>query len=182
MPSVFLSPSTQQANPYVDGGNEEYYMNLIADEMVPYLLASGIKVVRNDPNEPLSAAIAQSNLGDFDIHFSIHSNASPESRAGMTRGADVYYYDGSKKGFELASIVADNYKAIYPDPNLVKTVPNTSFAELRSTKAPAILIETAYHDNVEDAQWIRENIENIARNLSLSITEYFGIPFVEPTM
>ena len=33
MPSVFLSPSLQEYNPYVNGGNEEYYMNLIADEM-----------------------------------------------------------------------------------------------------------------------------------------------------
>ena len=31
MPKVFLSPSTQEWNPYVDGGNEEQYMNLIAD-------------------------------------------------------------------------------------------------------------------------------------------------------
>ena len=25
MPSVYLSPSLQEYNPYVDGGNEEYY-------------------------------------------------------------------------------------------------------------------------------------------------------------
>ena len=29
MPSVYLSPSLQEYNPYIDGGNEEYYMNLI---------------------------------------------------------------------------------------------------------------------------------------------------------
>ena len=42
MPKVFLSPSTQEWNPYVDGGNEEQYMNLIADRMEPYLRAAGI--------------------------------------------------------------------------------------------------------------------------------------------
>ena len=42
MPSVYLSPSLQEYNPYIDGGNEEYYMNLIADAMEPYLRASGI--------------------------------------------------------------------------------------------------------------------------------------------
>lgn len=30
MPKVYLSPSLQEYNPYVDGGNEEYYMNLVA--------------------------------------------------------------------------------------------------------------------------------------------------------
>ena len=36
MPRIYLSPSTQEFNPYVSGdGNEEQYMNLIADAMEP---------------------------------------------------------------------------------------------------------------------------------------------------
>ena len=31
MAFLYLSPSTQEYNPYVNGGNEEYYMNLLAD-------------------------------------------------------------------------------------------------------------------------------------------------------
>ena len=42
MPNVFLSPSTQEWNPYVNGGSEEFYMNQIADRMEPYLRSSGI--------------------------------------------------------------------------------------------------------------------------------------------
>ena len=51
MPKVFLSPSTQEWNPYAgsENGNEELYMNLIADRMEPYLRSSGITYVRNDP-------------------------------------------------------------------------------------------------------------------------------------
>ena len=65
MPSLFLSPSVQQFNPYVNGlGSEEYYMNLIADAMEPYLYASGISFTRNDPDAPLSQAIALSNAGN----------------------------------------------------------------------------------------------------------------------
>ena len=30
MPAVFVSPSLQEYNPYVDGGNEEYYMNPVS--------------------------------------------------------------------------------------------------------------------------------------------------------
>ena len=50
MPSIYLSPSTQEFNPYVIGGNEEYYMNLIADAMEPYLYATGISFTRNTPD------------------------------------------------------------------------------------------------------------------------------------
>ena len=44
MPIVYLSPSTQDWNPYVTGsGSEEYWMNKIADAMEPYLHSSGIR-------------------------------------------------------------------------------------------------------------------------------------------
>lgn len=180
MPTIYLSPSLQEYNPYVDGGNEEYYMNLIADEMIPFLRSSGIQYVRNEPSQRLSQAIAQSNQGNYDLHLAIHSNAAPQSLAGKIQGTDVYYYATSTQGKRAADIIAQNFKEIYPNPSLVKAVPTTTLAELKQTKAPAVLIEVAYHDNVQDAQWIRDNIENIARNLVMSLTEYFGIPFVEP--
>lgn len=180
MPSVFLSPSLQEWNPYVDGGNEEYYMNLIADAMEPYLRASGITFGRNDPSQTLRQAIDQSNRGDYDLHFAIHSNAAGENLAGQLQGADFYYFPTSTKGQRAAEIFATNYEDLYPNPSLVKTVPTTSLAEVRQTKAPSVLAEVAYHDNRNDAAWIRENIDQIARNLSKSIAEYLGVPFVEP--
>lgn len=181
MPTIYLSPSLQEFNPYVDGGNEEYYMNLIADAMEPYLNSSGIQFTRNEPSQTLSQAIAQSNAGNYDLHLALHSNAAPPALAGQIRGTDVYYYTGSQKGQRAADIIANNFKAIYPNPGKVKTVPTTTLAELKRTKAPSVLIEVAYHDNSADAQWIRDNIDNIARNLVQSLTEYFGIPFVPPT-
>ena len=50
MPIIYLSPSTQEWNQYVTGGTEEYYMNLIADAMVPYLRSNGIQFTRNTPD------------------------------------------------------------------------------------------------------------------------------------
>ena len=44
MASIFLSPSVQEYNKYLTGGDEEQYMNLIADAMMPYLEASGTDV------------------------------------------------------------------------------------------------------------------------------------------
>ena len=43
MPIIYLSPSTQDWNQYVNGGTEEEWMNLLADKMVPMLDASGIR-------------------------------------------------------------------------------------------------------------------------------------------
>ena len=179
MPSVFLSPSLQEWNPYINGGNEEYYMNLIADAMEPYLRASGIAYGRNKPSMTLSQAIAESNAGNYDLHLAIHSNAAGAENAGRIRGTDVYYYPTSSKGKRAAEIIAENYRDIYPLPDRVKTASSASLAELKRTKAPAVLIETAYHDNLADAEWIQENIGVIGRNLAQSTAQILGVPFVD---
>lgn len=181
MPYLFLSPSTQEFNPYITTGNEEYWMNMIADRMEPYLLASGIGFTRNDPDLNAAAAIRQSNAGDYDFHLALHSNAAPESSSGTFRGIDIYYYPTSTEGLRMANILVDVLKPIYPLPDLVRALPTRAIGEVRRTEAPSVLAELGYHDNPEDAMWIENNLDAIAGALSLGITEYFGVPFLEPT-
>ena len=182
MPRVYLSPSLQEFNPFVNGGTEEEYMNLIADAMEPYLTASGIEFVRNSPEMTLGEAIAQSNNSNIDFHLAIHSNASPERIAGQRQGSVIYYYGHSEAGEEMADIIEDEFEEIYPDEDKVQTMPTTTLRELRRTNAPSVLVEVAYHDNVEDANWIKNNIQPIARALSRSLADYFGVPFVDPAV
>ncbi|MDE5853396.1 MAG: SH3 domain-containing protein [Oscillospiraceae bacterium] len=180
MPKIYLSPSTQEANPYINGGTEEEIMNQLADAMIPYLNANGISYIRNTPQMTAASSIRQSNEGDYDLHLALHSNAAPESNSGQVRGSDIYYYPSSVKGKQEANLLADAFKTIYPDPNKVRALPTTSLGEVSKTKAPGILIETAYHDNPEDAQWIKDNIDNMARVIVESLTKYFGMPFITP--
>ena len=177
MPNIYLSPSTQEFNPYSGGGNEEQYMNLIADAMEPYLAASGISFTRNTPDMTAASSITASNSGNYDLHLALHSNASA---TGTARGIEAYYSPSSARGKRLAEIIARNLQLIYPLPNSSRIVPTTSLGEVTRTRAPAVLVEIGYHDNPEDAQWIRENVNSIAENLVLSLTEYFGIPFNYP--
>ena len=51
---------------------------------------------------------------------------------------------------------------------------------MRQPHCPAVLLEIGYHDNFADARWIEGNREAIARQLGLSLTEFFGLPFIEP--
>ncbi len=180
MPKIYLSPSVQEFNHYIDGGNEEYYMYLIADAMEPYLRANNIDFDRNQPEMTLAQVINDSNAQNYDLHLAIHSNASPESSAGKNTGAEIYYYPSSVKGKQFAETIANNYKSVYREPGNVRIIPSGSLAELRRTKAPAVLIEVGYHDNRQEAQWIRDNIDNIARSLAKSVTEYFNQEFKEP--
>lgn len=175
MPTIYLSPSTQQFNQFVNGGTEEQYMNLIADAMIPYLQSVGIQFTRNTPEMTAGSSLRQSNAGNYDFHLAIHSNASGEGQAGQNRGVVVFYYPGSSNGKRAAEIMAQNFRNIYPNPELVKTLPTTSLGEVSRTKAPSSLIEVAYHDNVEDANWIKNNIDLIAQALVQSLAEYFNI-------
>lgn len=179
MPTIYLSPSTQEFNPYAGGGNEEYYMNLIADAMEPYLASSGIQFVRNTPEMNAASSIAASNSGVYDLHLALHSNATASGN-GTRRGVEVYYYPSSASGKRFADILVENFKRIYPLPDNVKTVPTTSLGEVARVRAPGVLIEIGYHDNIDDANWVRNNIDLIARTLVESLTEYFGIPFNLP--
>lgn len=180
MPFLFLSPSTQEYNPYVTTGNEEYWMNRLADAMTPYLETSGINVSRNDPAGTVGNSIRMSNAGNYDFHLALHSNASPPATSGQQTGIDLYYYPSSAPALRMANILADNLRPIYPQPEKVRTLATTSLVEVRATRAPVVLAELGYHDNPQDAQWIENNLQTIARALATGVCEYFGLPLLSP--
>ncbi len=177
MPIIYLSPSTQEYNEYVNGGTEEEWMNRLADAMEPLLTASGIRWSRNTPDMTAASSIRASNAGDYDLHLALHSNASGAGQAGQNRGILAFYFPGSAQGQRAANYLVDGLRSVYPDPLLVRTEPTTTLGEVRLVRAPAVLLELGFHDNEEDAAWIVGHITQMAESLVLSLTEYFGIPF-----
>lgn len=181
MPKIFLSPSTQEWNQYATEGNEELYMNKLADRMEPYLRSSGISYVRNDPERNVVGAIKDSNAAYYDVHLALHTNAAPERLAGKLRGIDIYFSPNSEESERLATIIANNLKSIYPLPDKSRAVPTESLGEVTQTRATAVLCELGYHDNYADEAWLKNNLELIAQNIVGSLCDFFGIPFVYPT-
>ena len=181
MPKIYLSPSTQDWNMYVTGsGSEEYNMNLLADALVPYLLSNGIQYQRNRPEMTAGSSIREANQGEYDLYLALHSNAAAPENSGSVRGVLVFYYPTSAEGKRAADLFAANLKRVYPLPDLVRTVSTTALGEVRQPKYPANLLELGYHDNYADAAWVENNMDAIARELARSLTEYFGLPFIEP--
>lgn len=180
MPNIYLSPSTQENNLYVNGGTEEEWMNRLADALEPYLTASGIRFSRNTPQMTAGSSVRASNAGQYDLHLALHSNAAPEGLYGQRRGILVFYYPGSSQGQRVATLVAENLREIYPRPNDVRVEPSTTIGEVRLPRAPSVFIELGYHDNLDDAVWIKSNIDSSARAIALALTEFFGLPFLTP--
>ena len=180
MPIIYLSPSTQENNLYVNSGTEEGWMNRLADALEPYLTAAGIRYVRNTPDMTALSSIQASNAGSYDLHLALHSNAAPADRPGQIRGILVFHFPGSQEGTRAAQLIANGLKTIYPLPNQVRTEATTAIGGVRRGRAPSVFLELGYHDNPDDAAWVQNNLDPIARNLALSLTEYFGLPFLEP--
>ena len=178
MPKVFLSPSTQEWNPYIDGGNEEQYMNLIADRMEPYLRSSGITYVRNDPDrmlpEPLQ--IPTPAISTYTLPFTATPHRNPWQACCGALMCTIPPYD---KYSETRGHHCQQLYEHLPLPDKCSAKPTTTLGEVTQTKAPAVLCEIGYHDNREDADWIRNNLTAIAVSLTQSLCDYFGIPLIE---
>ena len=181
MPTIYLSPSTQEWNRYVTGsGSEEYNMNLLADALVPYLNANSIQYKRNRPEMTAGSSIREANQGTYDLYLALHSNGAPEGHYGEERGIIAFYYPGSRQGQRAAELIAQELRKIYPLPNKVTTRSTTTLGEVAQSNAPAVLVEIGYHDNYSDALWLEGHWDAIAQQLARALTEFFGLPFIYP--
>ena len=171
---IFLSPSAQEYNiGYGDYGSEEYRMNRIADIVEKMLREQGYTVYRNNPNEKLSDAVRRSNEVNPDIHVALHSNASGEGFS--AQGPEIFANRPNTPGDRLANLIYNEIAQIYPDPTKGRGVLHTSsLYEIIRTNAPAVLLEVAFHDNPEDAQWIIDNESQIAQAVVNGINSYFS--------
>ena len=171
---IFLSPSAQEYNiGYGDYGSEEYRMNRITDIVEKMLRDQGYTVYRNNPNEKLSDAVRRSNEVNPDIHVALHSNASGEGFS--AQGPEIFANRPNTPGDRLANLIYNEIMQIYPDPTKGRGVLHTSsLYEIIRTNAPAVLLEVAFHDNPEDAQWIINNEDQIAQAIVSGINSYFS--------
>lgn len=172
--SVYLSPSAQEQNlGYGTYGTEETRMNQIADVTQKVLLDHGVVVYRNIPEWSLAQIVIDSNRVKPDLHFAIHSNA------GGGRGAEVFAYSPGGNGEKAAKAIYSEIEPLTPTSDRgVKF--NPSLYELKNTDAPAALVEIAFHDNADDANWIIYNIEAIGIALAKGVLNYLGIPYQTP--
>ena len=171
---IYLSPSAQEYNiGYGDFGSEEYRMNSIADIVEKLLKEQGYTVYRNNPNERLSQIVRESNEINPDIHVALHSNASGEGFS--AQGPEIFANRPNTPGDRLANQIYNEIMQVYPDPTKGRGVLYTSsLYEIIRTNAPAVLLEVAFHDNPEDAQWIIDNESQIAQAIVSGINSYFS--------
>ena len=136
-----------------------------------YLRAAGceVKLLQSDS---LSEICDVSNAWDADLFVSIHCNSAGSEFA---RGFETFSYPYSVGGKDIAGCIqrqiASRFSKIDPDfPN--RGLKTANFKVLRSTDAPACLVEMAFISNEEDAALLKHQADDFARAIACGVTDY----------
>lgn len=142
--------------------NKEKDVNLdISALLKSKLEANGAKVImtrENDSDVGLNERVKIANANDAQIFVSIHNNALPDSAAHLkSTGSETYYFYPQSR--ELAKSVVDSLSKETGFKN--NGAKAQSFAVVRNTNCPAILVEVGYIINPEDnAKLVDKDFQN----------------------
>ena len=125
----------------------------------------------------LHARTDLANEVDADLFISVHINSAGNTTA---RGTEVYYSSNNNKknsgglsASKLAQMAYDNVvKAVGSSKRGVKTA---NFYVIRYTNMPAILIETAFISNKQDAEILKSDkkIDQIGKSIYDTVVSAF---------
>jgi hypothetical protein len=163
---VFLSPSSQPWNACKMGDTEEQHMRALAfkikelfdkDNRFKCIVCEEFFSMTED--ERLTKAVQLSNnfynlMGGNTWHVALHTDAYNSQASGFS-----CFYFGSGSGKKLAEKIKTNMTTISKW-GCRSIREYSELKELRKTLASAVLIENDFHDEINQATWIHENIEN----------------------
>ena len=170
----------------VANGFYEKNLNLvIATACNAELVRHGIETKMSrttDENDTLTEEIKECNAFAPDLCIDIHNNA------GGGDGVEAFYYSGGGTSKALAQNVIDAVVAIGQNSRGIKTKLTSSGADyygfIRETYAPAVIVECAFVDNMNDLQIIDTEAEQKAMGVAIAkgILKTLGIAYNAPVV
>lgn len=134
----------------------------------------GVTVVcsrTTDEDDPVTQEVKEANASNADIAVSFHINA------GGGDGFEVFYYDSSSKGKQLAKLCEKHVKAIGQNSRGVKSGNHLHF--IKKTAMTAVLVESFFLDNTEDKKIGDAVAEQTVFGVAYAkaILEYLGVAY-----
>jgi len=159
----------------------------IAQKIKVYLEASGINVIMtretgeglydtnasNKKVQDMKRRIAMIEEASPLVTVSIHQNSYPEE---YVHGAQVFYYDTSMEGKELAELLQTQLvRQVDPD-NTRQIKANDSYYLLKKTKTPIVIVECGFLSNQEEASKLceEEYQDRLAWAIHMGIIQYIN--------
>ncbi len=165
-----------------DGDVYEKDINLaIAKKLQSYFEQSGATVImtRTDDNalagtknDDMRARKETVNNAKADILISIHQNSYETSEV---RGAQVFYYS-SEESEALATNIQDEFNREINASNTKNQSENDSYYLLKETNVPAVIVESGFLSNPEEAKLLStdEYQDKIAWSIYVGTINYFN--------
>lgn len=156
---IYLSPSSQWANLYSAGNTNEAVMcNMICIEAQKELTRNGFEVLVGSNASTYQQRVAESNAWGADYHIAVHTNA------GGGEGTTVFVHPKSLTD----PVVREIYNSLSGlTPTRDRGIKeNTSLYEINRTKAICVYTETEFHDDVNLATWIINNVAKIGQSIA----------------
>lgn len=182
MPKVFLSPSDQDNNPVDGGGNEQQYAQLRCARAAEVLRAHGVTVKVSeagigDDSNGYVASVKEGEAWGPDIYVADHTNAT--GTANKASGVQAYCWLADPNSKRLGECINARMDPIVPGGASIQD--GSGLYEVSGPSAPAVLMESGYHDNPVDAAVIRTKTTEMGEALALGILDYFGIQTTTPS-
>lgn len=169
---VFLSPSNQYNNVYAYGNTTEgVQCGKIAEACKAALERCGIEVMLMH-DESMQEKCQKSNAFGANLHVPIHTNAFNHS----VMGTRMFYYSVGGEGAKACKAIFDVLAPITPGTSESISA-NPGLYEVKVPAAPTAYIECEFHDTVEGAKFIVNNITLIGETIAKGICNYFGISY-----
>lgn len=159
----------------------------IANLVKGYLEENGIHVIMTRTSDTMLGEPSASNrkMGDMrarirmieetapDVVVSIHQNSFQEA---SSKGAQVFYYDGSKKGQELAELLQAELISSVDSTNHRKAKANQNYYLLKKSAYTTVIVECGFLSNPEEAEKLStaEYQDKLAQAIALGILKYLG--------
>ena len=166
---IFINPGHGESDPGACGNGlkERDVVLKIGKRVENYLRAVGydVKLFQYDGLQEICNA---ANDYGADLFVSIHCNAAN----GKARGTETYCFYGSTTGRKLANAI--QRQLVDSIDTMHRGVKEAGFYVLSGTNMPAVLVETAFIDNPQDAALLVEHEDDFARAIARGISDYFA--------
>lgn len=172
-------------------GSLEKELNLqIAEKCKKYLEQSGYKVVmtreddnglydvssKNKKREDMNARVNIMNTSDAVLAVSIHQNSYTGAACS---GAQVFYYNGSEAGKQLAGYIQDSIIVRVQPQNTRQIKANSDYFILKHAKVPTVIVECGFLSNADEERNLCDDTyqEKLAWAITMGIVQVLNVKY-----
>lgn len=175
---IYLSPSGQAYNKYAYGGvTEADECDLIGHYCEVALKRSGIEAKCAPKSQRTETNVKASNAWGADYHICIHTNAISGDNSKPSAEGCVIFTAKANVNSTMPHTILDELQTLKGKNSIYGVRAHSGLYEINATNAKCIYIEVEFHDNVELAKWIINNVKQIGEAIAKGVCKALAVEY-----